>query len=500
MAVNRETSPKSNPIDPKEGAMLGEFRLVRRLGMGGMAEVWLAEQTSLKRRVAIKMLRPDALTDETVVKRFELEAKAVAALNHPNIVQIYTIGKHEGTQFIVQEYIDGSSLREHLRKRGPLDLVRAVHVMRQVAAALQAAGDRNIVHRDIKPENIMISKKGEVKVADFGLAQLSEGGEKLHLTSEGMTLGTPHYMSPEQVQGEKLDPRSDIYSFGVTSYHMLSGQTPFKGDTAVSVAVQHLNIEPPDLKTLRGDLPEALCVIVKRMMAKALPDRYPNALTLSNDLRALAKSLKDGEVPAVPKSKPKADSKKKAKGATKKVAASVDPNAPLRWYQRQKLAFSLVTILVTAASAGLGFALHPGDPALIPALVPLPSKAENAERQFLNGMLLVDSEDAFQAVIVNFPEDKMWVRRAKEQLALYYLARKDRWGDAERVLQDMAIADDHRHVAKAHVGQASLALARQNLELAKSMLAKYAAEYEQQLPEGSTWYRMWKQTQEGVPK
>ena len=506
-----DETPKSRSSTSKgseelsENMMLGEFRLVRRLGVGGMAEVWLAEQTSLHRMVAIKMLKADALTDETLVKRFEVEAKAVATLNHPNIVQIYTVGRHKGTQFIAQEYVDGNSLREILRKKGPLDLQRGIHVMRQVAGALQAAGERGIVHRDIKPENIMISKKGEVKVADFGLAQLSEGGEKLHLTSEGMTLGTPHYMSPEQVQGDKLDPRSDIYSFGVTCYHMLSGETPFKGDTAVSVAVQHLNTEPPSLRDLRPDLPEGLCAMVARMMAKSLKDRYPNAQAISNELRGLAKSVKEGDAPTTapaPSGKPGSKATPAKAGAGKPAAAKTrpaKPAGPLRWYQKPKLAFSLVAIFAVLSGAGLGFALHPGDPAIIPPAPTLPAKMETAESQFLKAMMAVDNEEAFLAVETYFPDDKVYVLRAHEQLALYYLARNNRWADAERLLNDMSQVVNHpTHANKGRVGLAALALGRGDTSVARSLNSSRGPELEQSLKDSDSWRRKWKETVDGL--
>src|SRR5579864_6885303 len=200
---------------------LGEFRVIRPLGRGGMSEVYLAEQTSLHRSVAIKVLRPELLSDETVLKRFEQEAKAAAGLVHPNIVQVYAFGQQDGIHYIAQEYVQGLNLRQFLNRKGPPELLVAYHVMRQVASALALAADAGIVHRDIKPENILITRKGEAKVADFGLAQLAASEQRVQLTQVGMTMGTPLYMSPEQINGEPVDHRSDIYSFGVTCYRML---------------------------------------------------------------------------------------------------------------------------------------------------------------------------------------------------------------------------------------------------------------------------------------
>ena len=231
------------------GQMFGEFKLLRRLGKGGMAEVWLAEQSKPKRNVALKFMHSELMNDVLYVKRFEREADAAAGLSHANIVQVYSTGTTQNQHYIVQEYVEGQTLREYLQKltaqKKRIAVAAAIQVMRQTAAALEAAAANGIVHRDIKPENIMLTDKGLVKVADFGLAQIEQGGEQLNLTQADTTMGTPLYMSPEQIRAEKLDQRSDLYSFGVTAYHILCGQTPFKGDSAMAVAVQHLHNAPP---------------------------------------------------------------------------------------------------------------------------------------------------------------------------------------------------------------------------------------------------------------
>jgi len=229
---------------------LGEFRLLRHLGSGGMADVYVAEQTTLQRYVAVKVMKPAmmAQSGDVMVARFRQEAMMAAGLNHPNIVQVYTVGQEGDLHYIAQELVQGRDLAGVLEDRGKPDLASALHVMRQVAAALKAAGDAGIVHRDIKPENILVTKKGEVKVADFGLAQLHNQDKRRNLTREGTTLGTPLYMSPEQINGKELDPRSDIYSFGITCYQLLCGEMPFSGRTIMAIAMQHLNAAPPPLK------------------------------------------------------------------------------------------------------------------------------------------------------------------------------------------------------------------------------------------------------------
>jgi len=268
---------------------IGDFHLLRRLGRGGMGDVYLAEQESLKRQVAFKILRPSMAGDTNYVQRFTQEARAAAKLVHANIVQIYEVGCKEGIHYISQEYVPGSNLRQLMaRQKRPLDAPLAMVIMRQVAAALQKAAEAGIVHRDIKPENIMLTPNGEVKVADFGLARITGDGEALHLTQLGMTMGSPLYMSPEQAEGKAVDPRSDLYSFGATCFHMLVGRPPFEGVSPLSVAVQHVKTPPPNLAELRPDLPTGLCELVQRMLAKQPEQRFASANEIIRALRMLA--------------------------------------------------------------------------------------------------------------------------------------------------------------------------------------------------------------------
>ena len=285
------SSPEPSDVVPTPssellGRQLGGYHLLRRLGRGAMAEVYLAEQVSLRRHVALKILRANLAVQDSYVRRFALEAQAAASLVHPNIVQIYEVGCVDGLHFIAQEYVQGLNLQEMLVRRGTPDLKLGLDILRQTAAALSKAAERGIVHRDIKPENIMLSGHGEVKVADFGLARLST--QETRLTQEGYTLGTPLYMSPEQVEGKPLDARSDIYSLGVTCYHMLAGEPPFHGDTALNVAVQHLHSDAKDLARLRTDLPPAFCRLVHQMFARHPEDRPQNAQEILKQVRAIA--------------------------------------------------------------------------------------------------------------------------------------------------------------------------------------------------------------------
>jgi serine/threonine-protein kinase len=274
------------------GRTLGEFHILRKLGGGGMGDVYLAEQTSLKRQVALKILRRDLVASQPeAMERFRLEAQAVARATHANIVQIYAIGEAEGIWYMALEYVEGRNLKEYIARKGPPEILTALSIMRQVAAALQRAGELGIVHRDIKPENILLTRKGEAKVADFGLSRCLAGDVPLNLTQSGMTMGTPLYMSPEQVESKPLDPRTDIYSFGVTCYHMLTGHPPFKGESPFEVALKHVRQEPEPLAAVRPDLPEALCAMVHRMMAKDPAARYQTARELLRDIARVRESL-----------------------------------------------------------------------------------------------------------------------------------------------------------------------------------------------------------------
>jgi serine/threonine-protein kinase len=294
---NAATGPPPGATDPAPdltGRTLGEFHVLRRLGAGGMGQVFLARQLSLKRQVALKLLRTDLATSPVALKRFQAEAEAVATLNHPNIVQIYGVGETDGLRYMVLEYVEGRNLRDYLARKGPPDLPVALSVMRQVATALQKAHEQGLVHRDIKPENILVTRRVEVKVTDFGLSRFFAPGEALNLTQSGVTLGTPLYLSPEQAQGHPVDHRSDFYSFGVTCYHLLSGETPFRGSTAVEVALKHVTDQPRPLAALRPDLPADLCGMVHKMMAKNPGDRYQSARELLRDLAKVKEGLSLG--------------------------------------------------------------------------------------------------------------------------------------------------------------------------------------------------------------
>jgi serine/threonine-protein kinase len=422
------------------GRQLGGYRLLRRLGKGAMAEVYLAEQVSLSRQVALKVLRSNLATDATYVERFQQEARAAAQLVHANIVQIYEVGFADGVHFIAQEYVQGVNLAELMARRGPPELARVLAIVRQVAAALGKAAEHGIVHRDIKPENVMLAASGEVKVADFGLARLSGSDPASNLTQVGITMGTPLYMSPEQVEGKPLDARSDIYSLGVTTYEMLAGEPPFRGETALSIAVQHLNSQPPRLENVRVDLPASICRIVHKMLEKDPNDRYATGRQLSNELRAVSIELfeDDPGEPADGWHDELVSTVEARRAATQRLGAAMRTSAMPALARRRGgwswVLLALVCLLVGAAASWL---LRPRplivaeseDPT---AITRYPTAAEQ-----LVYATMLDSEAGWKSVGYYFPDDKLNANRAMQGLALLYLREFD-YARAKQIFDQFA--------------------------------------------------------------
>ncbi len=262
---------------------IGHYTIVGELGRGGMGVVYKAHEESLNRFVAIKVLGSHLTEDRDYVQRFMREARAAAALNHPNIVQIYFVGEDEGTPYFVMEYVTGTSVQAMIRKHGRLDPVEAASIVLQAANGLGAAHSAGIIHRDIKPANLMVNEQGLVKIADFGLALAPEA--QTRLTATGMLMGTPGYLSPEQCMDQGVDHRSDIYSLGVTFFEMLAGTMPFSADSPLALLRKIVEVEAPDVRELNPDADETLRGIVARMMAKTPEERYQACGELESDLR-----------------------------------------------------------------------------------------------------------------------------------------------------------------------------------------------------------------------
>ncbi len=274
--------------------LAGKYKISEVLGRGGMGIVYKAEDTKLKRSVALKFLPPELIHDEEAKVRFVLEAQAAAALSHPNICTIHEIDEEENESFIAMEYVEGQTLKAKIEK-DPLELDEAINISIQVAEGLEEAHKKGIIHRDIKSANIMVTDKGQAKVMDFGLAKVK--GASL-LTREGTTLGTVAYMSPEQAQGKEVDPRSDIWSLGVVIYEMLSGKLPFIGDREASVLYSVVHEEPKPLKEIKRDLPPEMQQIINHALKKRPESRYSSAAEMLKDLRKYQDVLRAEELGA----------------------------------------------------------------------------------------------------------------------------------------------------------------------------------------------------------
>ncbi len=261
------------------------YEIHKRIGRGGMADVFSARDLLLDRQVAVKVLFPEFATDANFVERFRREAQSAASLSHPNIVNVYDWGKYEGTYFIVMEEVQGRTLAEILTSNRQLTSKQAAEIASEVAAALGFAHDNHVAHRDIKPANILIGSNGQVKVADFGIARALNAPTESNLTQVGSVMGTATYFSPEQAQGAQPDPRSDLYSLGIVMYEMVAGKPPFTGENPVSIAYKQVHDAPQPLVQIVADVPRSFEAIVAKLLAKDPKMRYPSAAALRDDLR-----------------------------------------------------------------------------------------------------------------------------------------------------------------------------------------------------------------------
>src|SRR5216684_2585658 len=291
-AFNIQHSAFTNVPMLQPDAMLGPYRIVSLLGEGGMGAVYRAKDTRLGRDVAVKILTALTLSDQERVQRFEQEARATGMLNHPNLLTIYDVGNENGTAYIVSELLEGETLRERL-ERGPLATRRAVDAALQVANGLAAAHEKGVIHRDLKPDNIFLARDGRAKILDFGIAKLSaksdDGGMFAQAATEpGMVLGTVGYMSPEQVRGEKVDTRSDIFAFGAILYEMLTGVRAFKRSSSIETLSAILKEDPPDLAESLPNVSPALERLTRRCLEKDRDLRFQSARDLAFNLETMS--------------------------------------------------------------------------------------------------------------------------------------------------------------------------------------------------------------------
>ena len=254
------------------GKLLGNrYEILNQLGGGGMAIVYKGRDTRLNRFVTVKILRPEFTSDENFIKRFSREARAVARLSHPNIVNIHDVGQEEDIHYLVMEYVDGEDLKSVIKDQGALAIGRAVEIAQQVCAALGHAHENDIVHRDVKPHNILITRDGRAKLTDFGIAAETTAATFTHTDT---IVGSVHYISPEQARGEPAGPQSDIYSLGMVMYEMLAGQVPYGGDSPIAVALKHIQEEPAPLRQINPAVPDSLSGVVMRALAKTPDQRF----------------------------------------------------------------------------------------------------------------------------------------------------------------------------------------------------------------------------------
>ncbi|MDK2972021.1 MAG: eukaryotic-like serine/threonine-protein kinase [Candidatus Sumerlaeota bacterium] len=288
LTESRDRIPLASPQQPDSGVplhlrQLGPYIIHKRLAKGGMGAVFLGEDPTLQRKVAIKVMAADTIQDVNAVVRFQREARATATIDHPNVAMIYMVAEApDGSPFLAMEYIDGGPLDTHIRAREPVPISKAADLMIQVAEALNHAKKKGIIHRDIKPANIMLTKKGQVKVVDFGLAKFL--AEDSFRTTAGTVMGTPRYMSPEQSQGREVDFRSDVYALGATFYHYLTGRAPFDGDTPAQIMMKHVTAPLIPMRSVNPDVPMEFDDIVRKCMAKDPNDRYQDYADLISDL------------------------------------------------------------------------------------------------------------------------------------------------------------------------------------------------------------------------
>jgi Tol biopolymer transport system component len=380
------------------GTQLGSHEITALLGKGGMGEVYVARDTKLNRRVALKVLPVATAQSADARERFEREAKAVAALNHPNIVTIYSVEEAAGTAFMTMELVEGKPISE-LIPRGGMALDRILQLMIQLTGAVSAAHEKGITHRDIKPANIMVTGDGRVKVLDFGLAKLREEQPGLAdaatnltegLTGEGRIVGTALYMSPEQAEGRPIDTRSDIFSIGVVLYEMATGQCPFEGNSTVSILSSILKDDPPPITELNHALPRDLARIVKRCLSKDPERRYQTVKDLRNDLETLRDEAESGEILPSPE-----------------AAASAGGSAAT-W----RFAFAAAVIIAIAA---IGFSVYrfretPASPAVAPAAQEL--KLSRLTSTGKASLAAISPDGKYVAhVVVESGQQSLWMRQ-----------------------------------------------------------------------------------------
>ena len=463
--MSKSADPAGLRTDDLVGKEFSQYLMLRRLGSGGMADVYLALQLSLDRQVAIKVLKPSLSTDESYVRRLHNEAKSVAALVHPHIVQVYEVGEWQSHHFIAQEYVPGVNLKQQLTKTPGLTVDEGLRILLAVTSALEKAESLKIVHRDIKPENILLGDEGAVKVADFGLARKEQGHRQLELTQVGMTVGTPLYMSPEQIRGGTIGSASDMYSLGVTAYHLFVGRPPFDADTPLDIAMQHVSAPPPPLRDERSDIPVALERLIAQMMAKQAAQRPASFRQLHQALSEIQQNLASGTGPL-----------EEGSALSRIVSRLAGTHRREPWTRR----LTMLSLAALAIGMFAGIVWRPRDPLRLRRgeQLPLVARQETARSQYFNALYL-DTEQAWKSVFEYYPADaenasgrqRYYALMAKLQLARWYI-KHDQLRMAIPICEELARlpATDTGFVAFGLAGQVIAYYGLNELDQARSLL------------------------------
>ena len=379
----------------------GRYKIIGNIGSGGMANVFLAHDLILDRDVAIKVLRFDFQNDKAAIRRFQREALAATELVHPNIVSVYDVGEEDDLQYLVMEYVKGMDLKRYIQQYYPIPYERVVDIMEQILSAMSLAHAHRIIHRDLKPQNILVDENGVVKITDFGIAiALSETS----LTQTNTLLGSVHYMSPEQARGSMATNQSDIYAMGIILYEMLTGNVPFDGESAVTIALKHFQDEIPSVRNVDGNIPQALENVVMKATAKDPADRYKTVDEMSEDLRTVLSPERANEVPFAPSAMleetriidpitdttPMPEAFKQMETPVEEPV--IEPVKPVKkkMSRKKKLLLIIAAILGVLAIGGLVYAFSGSKAVVVPDVTNLTEAA--ARQQLQDAKLAVDDK------------------------------------------------------------------------------------------------------------
>ena len=340
-----------------KGQIINErYEILKSIGEGGMANVYLANDTILNRKVAVKVLRGDLSNDEKFIRRFQREAIAASSLSHPNIVEMYDVGEDNGNYYIVMEYIDGITLKQFLKKRGSLTIPEAIDVMLQLTDGVACAHDSYIIHRDLKPQNIMIKDDGKIKITDFGIAMALNGTQ---VTQTNSVMGSVHYLPPEQASGKGSSTKSDIYSMGVLFYELLTGKLPFRGDNAVEIALKHMKDNFPSVRKAKPEIPQSLENVLIKATAKNPNNRYENVKEMHDDIKTCMDEKRKNEPKWVYKL-PEHEPDEKSNFQEEKIKENIKEEEMPKKKKKKKFSFLALIIIVLSLVliGGVGYVAY----------------------------------------------------------------------------------------------------------------------------------------------